>query len=161
MITLRHSDIRTPVTIQLFATSIAVVVFIASLPKVSVAENPNDILIFVHKRTKTPNMSTTELKNYFLKIKLRWQNGKKAVVINAREGSALRNDFQKRVLEMDPRQERMYWQDRKIKIGISIPPEFTNLQKAVFNISGSMSYVYRSQYREGVTEVVFVIPAKK
>ena len=102
----------------------------------------------------------TELKDYFLRKRLDWRGGDRAVPIHSKLNSKLRNAFVKRVLQMTPSEEDAFWRDKKIRTGVAAPAEFSNTLKAVFKIAGSVSYVFRSQYREGVAKVVLVIPAE-
>jgi hypothetical protein len=60
---------------------------------------------------------------------------------------------------MSVSEERSYWQNSKIKRGVSEPRAFGNVLKAVFKLRGAVSYVYRSQYKAGAAKIVLVIPA--
>ncbi|MCP4676269.1 MAG: hypothetical protein GY854_12315 [Deltaproteobacteria bacterium] len=124
------------------------------------AESPNDILIVVNNAVPQSDITIGELKNLFLKEKTNWSSGKKALPVHAPAGSSLRKDFVSRVLGMNPSGEKIYWQERKIKTGKVQPVEFSNTLKAVFKLRGSVSYVYRSQYKKGVAKVVLVLPAQ-
>ncbi len=130
-------------------------------PSNGFADDPNDILIVVNKRVKQTKLSTGEIKNIFLKLTTRWKGGAKIIPINAREGTLLRKEFLRAVVNMTGAQEKDYWHDRKIRVGVSKPPEFSHTQKAVFKLKGSIGYVYRSEHKNDVTEVVLVIPAVK
>jgi len=130
-----------------------------SLPAAS-ADSPNDILVVANKTVKVDAVSVAELKAIFLKKKVRWKTGLKAVPINAKDGTELKKEFLKRVFDMDQDLERSYWQDQKIRTGLVPPVTFRQLLKAVFNIRGSVSYVFRSQYREGVVKILLVLPAQ-
>ena len=81
------------------------------------------------------------------------------VPINAMGSSPLREAFRTQVLQMTAAEETRYWQDMKIKKGLTPPSEFGNVQKAVFNLKGSVSYVFRSEHKGGVTKVLLEIPA--
>ncbi len=124
----------------------------------AVAENPNDILVVANQGVSVDAVSIRDLKAIFLKRRSNWKNGGKVVPIHAKEGSALRNAFVSRVLGMDAVKERAYWQEVMVKSGTRKPPEFSNTLKAVFKLRGGVSYIYRTQYREGVSKILLVIP---
>ena len=137
-------------------------VFVVSvwLPQNAVADNPSDILIIVNKGVSENKVDPELIRHLFLKIKTRWKKGTKVVPIHAKDGTQLRKEFLARLLKMTPDVEKAYWRDQKIKVGLSKPPEFGNVQKAVFKLKGAIGYIYRSQYLEGVVKVVLVVPAE-
>jgi ABC-type phosphate transport system substrate-binding protein len=130
------------------------------LPVDAQADDPNDILIIVNKRIDVKDFDLEITRQIFLKVRKRWNDGQKMVPVHAKEGTSLRKTFLSRIMKMSPAVETAYWRDKKIKVGVSKPPEFSNVQKAVFSLRGSISYVYRSQYIEGVVKTVLVVPAK-
>lgn len=130
------------------------------LPTVVYAESPEDILIIVNKGVPINSITRNELKDYYLKKRLDWRGGDRAVPVHSKGKSELRKEFCERVLNLTLSDEESYWRDKKIRTGVTKPAEFSNTLKAVFKIGGAVSYVYRSQYREGVAKVVLVIPAQ-
>ncbi len=122
------------------------------------ADSPNDILIIANKGVSANSITVPELKAFFLKQKTRWKGGGRVVAVNAKEGNPLRAAFQKALLGMSEAKEKSYWQDQKIRTGLTAPPEFGNLLKATFSLRGSVSYVFRKDYREGVVKVLLVLP---
>ena len=135
-------------------------IFLIGLPGSAGSENPSDIMVIANSNVDEKTIDTFELKDLFLKKRTNWGSGDKAIPLNALEGSALREDFRSRVLGLSAMEERLYWQERIVKTGVSEPAEFGNTLKAVFQLRGSIGYVYRSQYREGVAKVLLVVPAK-
>ena len=121
------------------------------------ADSPNDILVVANKSVPGSSISSSELKAIFLKKKGRWKNGAKAIPINAKDGTALRKAFLQRLLNMEESRERSYWQEQKIRGGTMPPATFSNLLKAVFKVNGSVGYVFRSDYKEGVVKVLMVL----
>jgi hypothetical protein len=120
------------------------------------AQSPNDILIIANKSIRATKISADELKAIFLKKKESFAGGK-VVPINSKAGSPLRKAFQKRVVEMDGNAEASYWEEQKIKAGLAPPAEFSGTLKAVFSVKGSIGYCHRSEYREGVVNVLLVL----
>ncbi len=127
-------------------------------PNPAPASEGDDILIIVNLRVKAEELDLDQVKRYFLKKRYKWQDGQKILPIHAKAGSKLRNDFMSRILKMNYEEESLYWQKYLIQTGITLPPEFSNTQKAVFKLRGSIGYVYRSQYIEKVSKIVMVIP---
>jgi hypothetical protein len=120
---------------------------------------PTDLLVIGNSAVPTDSVSAAELKNYFLKKSGRWSGGMKVIPVNAKTGSPARVAFQKLVLGMSAAEEMRYFQDLKIKKGITAPAEFGNTQKAVSKLKGSVSYTLRSEYKAGVNKVLLTIPA--
>ena len=131
--------------------------FLCWLAPVS-AESPRDILVIVNGSVKGEKLSVNELREIFLKKRTTWGSGVRAVPIHS-TNSALRDDFRQRVLQMSESEEERYWQQYQIQKGEAKPVSFGNTLKAVFQLKGAVSYIYRSDYREGVTNVVLTLPA--
>ena len=140
--------------------TIAVLSLLLAAPFSVSAENPQDILVIVNKSSSVKSTSVDELRDVFLKKRSSWSGGDKVIPVHASEGSALREDFRRRVLNMSSGDEKNYWQEKKIKSGDSKPAEFGDTQRAVFKLRGAVSYVYRSQFKEGSANVVLVVPAR-
>ncbi len=140
--------------------SVFVAAVLMTLVGAASAESPNDILIVINNAVPQNSITVGELKNLFLKEKTNWSSGGKVVPIHASAGSRLRKDFVNRVLGMNPSDEKIFWRERKIKTGKVSPVEFGNTLKAVFKLRGSVSYVYRFQYKKTVAKVVLVLPAQ-
>jgi len=129
-------------------------------PSATLADDPNDILIVANKSVRVNSITENEAKNLFLRKRTQWPDGAKALPINASQKAEVRGVFDEKVLGMSLEDELVYWYKKKIQTGSSAPPEFSNPLKAVFRLKGSVSYVYRSQYREGVVKILLVVPAK-
>lgn len=125
------------------------------------ADDPNDILVVVNKTVSSPEVSLEDVRNLFLLHRTTLGSNERAIVLNAKSGSTLREDFRRRVLDMSAEEELRFWQERKVRSGQGAPAEFSNPLKAVFKIKHAVGYVYRHQYKEGVVKVVKVIPADK
>jgi len=132
---------------------------VLAAPSPASSDDPEDILVIVNNAVGAKKAKVDEIREIFLKKRTNWPGGGTAVPVNAGEGTALRKEFRRRVLSMNAREEQDYWNDKKIKTGVSCPVEFGNTLKAVFKLRNSVSYVYRSQYREGVARVLMVLPA--
>jgi hypothetical protein len=150
---MRISTFRLPVAAAALALGAALIVGTAGTP---FAEGPNDIMIIANKSVKASKISADELKAIFLKKKESFA-GSKVVPINAKTGSPLRKAFQRRVVDMDGNNEAGYWEEQKIKTGLTPPSEFAGTVKAVFSVKGSVGYCFRSEYREGVVKVLLVL----
>jgi len=125
---------------------------------VAEAEGPQDLLIVANNGVPVSELSIEEVKAIFLKQRKSWRAGSNAVPIHAKAGSALRGAFVNRVLGMTESEELSYWEGQKIRKGVEGPPEFANPLKAVFRIKGGISYVMRSDYKEGVAKILLVVP---
>jgi len=115
------------------------------------------IVVFVHKGASVTNMTVAEIKRLFLKERMTLKDGTKAVPVNARSGSRLRQVFVRKVLGMDEAGEKIYWQEQKIKRGLTPPPEFNNTQKAVFSLKGGIGYCFKSEHIPNVNKMVLTL----
>ena len=121
--------------------------------------NPQDILVIANTALPLSTVSMGELRNIFLKKKSAWHTGASALPVHAQENTVLRKQFRDRLLQMSATAEREYWKNAKIKQALMEPPDFANTLKAVFKLRGAVSYVFRSDYKDGVAKIVMVLPA--
>ncbi len=129
------------------------------LPATASAESPNDILVIVNSSVKVKAISLSELKDLFLKKRTSVGTSGKVTPVHAKSPE-LRGDFRKLVLGMSPDEEKKYWNDRKIQTGDSEPVSFSDTLRATYKLRGAISYVYRSDFKEGVAKVVLEISAE-
>ena len=114
----------------------------------------DQIVIIVNIKSPIQSITTSELKRLFLKQRLNWGNGEKVFPINNKENSKTRQIFRQKVLDMTATEERTYWQMQKVKKGISPPPEFRNVQKAVFSLKGGIGYCLLSEHKPGTSRII-------
>jgi hypothetical protein len=144
------------------AVLLASVLTIGAMPVTSaLAESPNDILVIANLGVTAQSIAISELRDIFLKKRASWSPGEKAIPIHPADNPKLRAEFCQAVLNMSVKDEQSYWQVRKIKEGEVEPPAFGSIIKAVYKLRGSVSYVYRSQFKKGVVKVVLTVPAAK
>ena len=122
--------------------------------------NPKDIIIIANKKVPENSLNRQIVRDMFLKVRTAWGNGKRVTPINPKD-EQLRNDFRNSVLIMDKTAEQRYWEEQKVKSGLSKPPDMTNNVKAVFKLVGAISYVYRMDLPGDVAKVLLVIPANE
>ncbi len=115
------------------------------------------LLIIASHSAPVSSITLLEVKQMFLKQRTSWPGGGKIVVLNARSGSEERKTFQAKVLDMDDGKETAYWQEQKIKKGITPPPEIGNTQKGVFSLKKSVSYCLQSQYKTGTSKILLTL----
>ncbi len=142
----------------LFSAVVAVGIFFSAYD--ALADDPNDILIVANRNVNVKAVTVEELRSLFLKKRVNWKGGKKAIPVNAPPKSDLRQAFQVKVLGMGRSDETSYWQKKKITSGITPPPEFRKMLKAVFSLKGSVGYVYRKDHIDNVVKVLLVLPAE-
>ena len=144
---------------RFWATSTILLVAALMLPSIAAADDPNDIIVIANSSVKASSITKDELRDIFLKKRTSWSNSGVVKPINASSGSELRKRFCEAVLKMTLEEEKRYFQEEKIKNGLTEPNSFSNTLKAVFKLRGSVSYVLRSDFKEGVAKVLLVIPA--
>jgi hypothetical protein len=140
----------------LIVVSTALALIVTTALSTSRAESPNDILIIANKSVNAKSISVDDLMAIFLR-KMESFGGGRVVPINAKPGTTTRKAFQTRVLGMDGTSESGYWEKQKIKSGLTPPVEFAETVRAVFHMKGSIGYCRRSEYREGVVNVLLVL----
>ncbi len=124
------------------------------------AESPQDILVVVNQDSEVQSITKDELRDVFMRRRMSWRSGERAIPINARENTAIRAVFRERVLGMNADEETRYWQDRQIRSGKTPPKEFGNPLRVVFKLHDAVGYAFRSDYKEEVGRVVLVVPAE-
>jgi hypothetical protein len=139
--------------------TVAFLVGLIGGPDTISATSPKDILIVANSNAAKEKITLDDVRDFFLKKRLRWYKSGKAVPVNAPESTELRKVFRRRLLNMNDAEEARYWHERKIKEGVVPPPIFRNNLKAVFHLKGSISYVYREDFKEGVSKLLLVLPS--
>jgi hypothetical protein len=115
------------------------------------------LVIITHKSVSVDHMTIAEVRRVFLKERTDWKNGERAFPINGKPGTKARMLFQKKVLNMSDNEETTYWQNQKIKRGLTPPPEFTNTQRAVFSLKGSLGYCLKSEHKPGASKIILTL----
>jgi len=146
---------------RLFAL-LALLALVAMLPvraSSQIQNRPDDILVVANKGVPTTKLSVDDVRAMFLKRKVTWDGDLPVVPVHPNAASPLRAEFLKRVIQLSAADETRYWEDQKIKHGIIGPKVFPNPLKAVYMIKGSLSYIQRKDYKDGVVKIVLVLPA--
>ena len=141
-----------PIRLTLLAGALVLVAAVLFPGRVVEAEG-GGLVIIANKSLPAGEISKGELKAIFLKQKTSFE-GERVIPINAKDGTDLRKAFQSRVLEMDDSEEKAFWEEEKIKTSRGAPAEFRNTLKAVFSVKGAVGYCLKSEYREGVVQVL-------
>jgi ABC-type phosphate transport system substrate-binding protein len=127
------------------------------LPARAAQESPDDILVFVSQSSNLTSITTSELKQIFLKQKTTWQGKGTIVCINSPSASKLRKQFRDQVLGMTEAEESTYWETIRIRNQVFEPAEMLNTPKAVFRLKNAVSYAYRKDVPNGVVKVILVL----
>ena len=141
----------------LLVTTILAAVLILLPTGAANAESPSDILVIANNSVPVSKASLQEIRTMFLKQRQSWRGGGKVFPLNAKPGTNLRKEFQERVLGMNATSEQAFWQEQRIKKGLSAPSAFSNTLKAVFSVKGSIGYCYRKDYKAGLAKVLLVL----
>lgn len=120
-------------------------------------ESQNDILIVVNNSNPVNSLFLDDVKAIFSKKMVLWSSGQKTVPLHSKD-ARLKEQFLKRVFNQTINDDRVYWQQEKIKKGTTPPVELDQTLKGVFKIKGAISYVFRSDYANSVAKVVLVVP---
>ena len=141
-------------------TSVTITALLISAVLVAPASgnaDKNTIVVFVNNSVSVNTLNISEIRRLFLKERTTMEDGSKAVPVNATAGSPLRKAFNDAVLGMTEADETRYWQEQKIKKGLTPPPEFNNTQKAVYSLKGGIGYCFESEHIPTVNKVVLKI----
>ena len=119
--------------------------------------DPEQLVIIVNKQTPIHHITIAELKRLFLKQRQNWADGSRVLPINGKNDAKARSLFRARVLDMSETEEETYWQKQKVKKGRLPPPEFRNIQKAIFSLKGSIGYCLQSEHNPGTSRAILVL----
>ncbi len=121
------------------------------------------LAVIVNKSNPIATLAQNELRPLFQTTKKSWGSGEDVVPINLPEDSALRADFDKAVLGLDPERVARYWTDRKVRGGARPPvrvPTTSAVLKAVASKPGAIGYVRLSEVNNSVKVVAKVSGGK-
>ena len=108
------------------------------------AEGPQTYQVIVHEKSAASSVSRTLLADIFLKKVTRWEGGERAVPVDLRPSSAVRQAFSVDVLKRPVGAVRNYWTQR-IFAGRELPPPELESDEAVVrfvtNNPGAVGYV--------------------
>ncbi len=119
------------------------------------AESPDDILVIANKAVKADSLSAADVRRLFLKESDQ-AGGAQVIVINSKD-AALRDAFRAKALKMSASEEEKYWQDQKVRSGLSKPSAFANSIKAVFSVKKGIGYCFRKDYKDGLAKIVLAL----
>jgi ABC-type phosphate transport system substrate-binding protein len=122
------------------------------------AESPDDVVVFVNNASSVTSANIAELKQIFLKKKNNWPGGERIVCVNAKEGSAVREEFRKKVLNMTAQEEATYWENQRIRYQLFAPSEIPGAARAVFKMKAAVGYAYRKDVPKDVVKIILVLP---
>lgn len=124
------------------------------IPAKSWAESPDDLLIIGNNMVAESDLVPADAKNIFLKKRASWSNGDTIIPINANKGTPLREAFLNKVLKMAKTEEDRYWEEQKIKKGITPPMEIMNTLKGAGSQKGAVSYIFRKDFKAGQAKIL-------
>lgn len=137
-------------------------VLAAGAPFVSASEE-EDIDVIVHPSAPITRLSSAELQAIFTRDQTRWSDGSAVVPLSLPSGTAVREQFDRAVLRLDPDQSARFWLDRRIR-GAGAPPKQVPtpslMLNVVRNLKGSIGYLPSQRGRTGVKVVARIIKGK-
>jgi len=103
-----------------------------------------EMVVITHPSSDTESLTMAEAKALFLKKKSSFPSGSDAVPGNQTEGSAIYDEFGKKVLKKKPQQLSSYW-SKRVFSGKAMPPKVIGDDQAikawVAQTPGSLGYV--------------------
>ena len=87
----------------------------------SSADRHRRMAVIVHPKNPVSNLSLSELRELFLKVRARWSDGKPVLPINHSPRSELRKRFDRMVLRMSPEEAASFWIRQRVR-GLGHPP---------------------------------------
>lgn len=112
-----------------------------------------EILIIANNSVSDSSLSASDIKAIFLKKRTSFKSGDPANPINASKGTPLREAFLAKVMNMSKSEEERYWEEQKIKKGITQPAEIMNTLRATSQ-AGGISYVFKKDFKEGAAKIL-------
>lgn len=112
--------------------------------------------VIVNPDSGISSISANKVKKIFLKKIKTLPNGSKAIPVDQKKGSAIRDEFNKKILNKNENQLESYW-SRRIFTGRGTPPDEKNDVKSfVANNSSAIGYIDTSKVDSSV-KVLFTI----
>ena len=121
------------------------------------------IAVIVNKANPSSALGASELRPIFQTSKTSWGGGEDALPLNLPEDNALRHEFDRTVLGLEPERVARYWKDRKIRGGTRAPTQLSNtgaVLKAVAAKAGAVGYVKASEVNATVKVVARIVGGK-
>ncbi|MBN2714725.1 MAG: hypothetical protein JXX14_02655 [Deltaproteobacteria bacterium] len=120
---------------------------------VVLCESPDQLVVIVNRNFKVDSLSVAEVRRIFKK-EITVYKGVAVRPIHAPSGSPLRNQFLSQVMGMSSTAEEKYWEEAKVKKGVSPPIQLSNTVRAVFAAPGAISYCYRKEFNPTVAKII-------
>jgi len=102
------------------------------------------LLVIVNPASPVTNLSLAQVREIFLRQRVRWEDGSAIGPINLPVGSNERTLFEQVALGMDSRKAGEYWVDRKIRGQADAPREAGSvvlMQRVVAREAGAIGYL--------------------
>ena len=121
------------------------------------------IAVVINEKNPATVLGASDLRPIFQTTKTRWQSDIEAVPVNLPNEDALRVEFDRVVLGLDPDRVARYWQDRRIRGGARPPTRVTSpgaVLRAVAAHPGAVGYVRASDVTSNVKVVAKISGGK-
>ncbi len=122
-----------------------------------------DLVVVVHPRAPTGDLSDVELEGIFLTLRRFWRGSQTIIPFNLAPRSEPRVTFDQVVLQMDADEVARYWLDRRVRGGPPPPrqaPDPVTLARLVARLEGAIGYAPADTPLEGVRVVARVRSGK-
>lgn len=121
------------------------------------------LVVIVNKANPASSLVVSELRSIFQTSKTSWSSGGDAIPLNLPHDNALRQEFDRAVLGLDPDRVARYWQDRKIRGGARAPKQLATVGAVLAAVAanpGAVGYL-NARDANGSVKVVAKIMAGK
>lgn len=122
------------------------------------ADKPREepLVVIVHRDNPVTNLTSAELRNFFLRRERRWPAGGSVLPVNWKALSGPRRRFDQRILHMSSEQAATFWIDARIRGGERPPLSVASarlIARFVAHQRHAISYVPASMVTEKVKRV--------
>ena len=114
------------------------------------------IAIIANRKNPTSHLPVDEIEAIFRALKQHWPGGKRILAFNFPAKHALRVDFDRAALHMEPAEVARYWIDQRVRGGQHPPvvvPDAKTMLQVVSGVDAAIGYVLASD----VTQTVKVL----
>ena len=121
------------------------------------------IVIIVNRANPASTLAVGELRPIFQTTKTSWSRGGEVVPFNLPYDNALRQEYDRAVLGLDPERVARYWQDRKIRGGARAPKQLSTASAVLAAVAaspGAVGYVNARDVNETVKVVAKIMAGK-
>ena len=142
---------------------ISLLIFCFFLSVSNAQEEKKKIAVYVivnikNKVKEVKELSVPQIKDFFLKKKNTWSDGKTVIPYQYPYDNELRRAFQKYILKMTAEEEKKYWVDARVKSGTKPPSQKSSprlIARFIGRVKGGIGYITKDSFNKKKNKIVY------